>query len=159
VHFGLFLDSDLLVLRDFFVREEDFWPLFRPLLGRTFEHDLPRLGPPGARWLTGHCCRLASSRWLALVSYPSLTSTRAVNCSTQLTLLVLYVAGFSVRDKLHFADFHSGFSARSSVDLRSFLHLDSAFCLRGAPPSVFLAKSSSADFSHQGVARVKRSAS
>jgi hypothetical protein len=26
VHFGLFLDSDLLVLRDFFVREEDFWP-------------------------------------------------------------------------------------------------------------------------------------
>jgi hypothetical protein len=31
---------------------------------------LPTLGPPGARWLTGHCCRLASSRWLALVKLP-----------------------------------------------------------------------------------------
>jgi hypothetical protein len=33
------LDSDLLVLRGFLSVEGGFWPLFRPLLGRTFEHD------------------------------------------------------------------------------------------------------------------------
>ncbi len=35
---------DLLVLRDFFDLDECFGPLFRPLLGRTFEHDFGILG-------------------------------------------------------------------------------------------------------------------
>jgi hypothetical protein len=37
VHFGLFLDSDLLVLRDFFDFVYRWGPLFRPVLGRTFD--------------------------------------------------------------------------------------------------------------------------
>ena len=37
--FGQIFARDLLVLRDFFDVDGGFWPLFRPLLGRTFEHD------------------------------------------------------------------------------------------------------------------------
>jgi hypothetical protein len=39
VHFGLFLDSDLLVLRGFLSVEGGFWAFFRRVFDRTFEHD------------------------------------------------------------------------------------------------------------------------
>jgi hypothetical protein len=35
---------NLLVLRDFFVREEDFWPLFRPIFHCTFALVFTRFG-------------------------------------------------------------------------------------------------------------------
>jgi hypothetical protein len=112
--FGQFSIADLLVLRDFFDVEGGFWAFFRRVFDRTFHRvfTLVRVAPLwviAARWLP--------IRWLPpwLVDRSS-TSIGAVNCSTQLTLLVFYVACFSVCDKLHFADFHSGFSARSSVD-------------------------------------------
>ncbi len=42
--FSQIFARDLLVLRDFFDPDECFGPLFRPLLGRTFEHDFGILG-------------------------------------------------------------------------------------------------------------------
>ena len=46
VHFGLFLDSDLLVLLDFFDVEGGFWAFFRRVFDRTFllTFHLPRDG-------------------------------------------------------------------------------------------------------------------
>jgi hypothetical protein len=68
VHFGQFSIADLLVLRDFFDVDGDFWPLFRPLLGRTFEHDFWHSWAPVftlRRFLSLRC----SSSWACLVGF------------------------------------------------------------------------------------------
>ena len=44
MHFGLFLDSDLLVLRDFFDFESGFRPVLGPLFARTFHRDFCHRG-------------------------------------------------------------------------------------------------------------------
>ena len=44
VHFGLFLDSDLLVLRHFLDFEVPFWAFFRRVLDRTFGDDFDLFG-------------------------------------------------------------------------------------------------------------------
>jgi hypothetical protein len=68
VHFGLFLDSDLLVLRDFFDFEGCSGPVFGPLLDRSFHHDFHHF-------------------WTRLVSLPQFTPSvdtlpiRTLNCT------------------------------------------------------------------------------
>jgi hypothetical protein len=89
------LDSDLLVLRDFFDVDGGFWPVFRRVLDRSFHHDfcLPREG------VMGHCCPLVAYQVVAaLASGPFSTSTGAVNSSTQLRVRYLHVACFSICD-------------------------------------------------------------
>jgi hypothetical protein len=68
VHFGLFLDSDLLVLRDFFDFGGGFRPVLGPLFDRPFGHDFHHF-------------------WTRLVSLPQFTPsvdtlpTRAPECT------------------------------------------------------------------------------
>ncbi len=71
------MDSDLLVLRDFLAHEGGFWPLFRPLLVRTFDRsfdlflasELPDEGTDQGHEaglsVMGHCCPLVAYQVVA----------------------------------------------------------------------------------------------
>jgi hypothetical protein len=87
--FGLRVFSKLLVLRDFLKLYGGFGPVFGPLLDRSFHHDfhLPREGVFHVLvFMLGLLKVLHVSG--ALASDRSSTSTGAVNCYSQLTLLV-----------------------------------------------------------------------
>jgi hypothetical protein len=100
VHFGLFLDSDLLVLRGFLSVEGGFGP-FSDVFWTVH---LPPFSPALEPYSSALAC------W-------STTRTRAVRGSCTPHSQVLYVAGFSVRDKLAspaIASSYSWFSAHKS---------------------------------------------